>query len=148
MPHCYTSSPLKNAHFYWTYIVAENKIQHCKCHIAKEFLFLSFSCLLFVLKFHSNCIFLTLELAFGNRFPRLYFLVTLRETDVMQKLKFHHEKNITISDVKIEFFLSASVFATQISSHDLIATLAWKLHFSFQTPNLDLNQDQFYYVET
>ena len=43
------------------------------------------------------------------------------------------------------FCVSAAVFAAQISSHDLIATLAWKLHFSFQTPNLDLNQEQFYY---
>ena len=30
------------------------------------------------------------------------------------------------------FCFSAAVFATQISSHDLIATLAWELHFSFQ----------------
>ena len=75
------------------------------------------------------------------RISSLLFIIThcssfalFSETDVDAKVEVSSKKINPVSDVKIEIFFcfSNAVFATQISSHDLIATLAWKLHFSFQ----------------
>ena len=70
----------------------------------------------------------------GNSVSKYVFSHYSVKLMLMQKLKFHPKKSTQFLTSKLRFFFcfSNAVFATQISSHDLIATLAWELHFSFQ----------------
>ena len=62
----------------------------------------------------------------GNRVSKYVLLHYSVKLTLMQKLKFHPKKINPVSDVKTEIFFVFLMlfFATQISSHDLIATLA------------------------
>ena len=69
----------------------------------------------------------------GNRVSKYVLLHYSVKLTSMQKLKFHPKKSTQFLTSKLRFFVFLMLFfATQISSHDLIATLAWELHFSFQ----------------
>ena len=142
MPHCYTSSPLKNAHFYWTYI-STCSLQVCqkiKSNIANATLQKSFYLFLACyLSWNSiQTVFSYFRICFWQQISTIMYILSWHWGKLMLCKSWSFIlKNISqFQTSKLRLFcFSAAVFATQISSHDLIATLAWKLHFSFQTPN-------------